>query len=117
MFEYHADSNNEVAGPLNQRPDLVEVGGIVTLSTSRASTVVKNQIKQLSAGDPVAKQLWKLVKIDSTWRFWVEDGLLLTKRSRLYVLKGGNLRKTLIAKCHDTECAGLAVSKLWHYYK
>lgn len=39
-------------------------------------------------------------------RYWVEDGLLHAKGARLYVPKGGNLRRQLLKETHDTRWAG-----------
>ncbi|KAL0408426.1 UNVERIFIED_CONTAM: hypothetical protein Sradi_1777000 [Sesamum radiatum] len=47
-----------------------------------------------------------LVEQGKAQQFWLEDGLLMTKGNRLYVPKGGDLRKSLILECHNTLWAG-----------
>ena len=41
-----------------------------------------------------------------TRRFWQEEGILLTKGDRLFVLRWGNLWKEVIKECHDFKWAG-----------
>lgn len=44
-------------------------------------------IKEGMENDPLDKQLVSLVKQGKSKKFWVEDGLLYTKRKRVYILK------------------------------
>ncbi|KAL0367412.1 UNVERIFIED_CONTAM: hypothetical protein Sradi_3631300 [Sesamum radiatum] len=55
---------------------------------------------------PVVQGLVYLVEQGKAWKFWLEDGLLMTKKNRLYMPKGGDLRKSLISECHDTLWTG-----------
>lgn len=50
--------------------------------------------------------LSSLVKDGKTRRFWIEDGLVYTKRRRLYVPLHDNLRKEVLKECHDSRWAG-----------
>lgn len=54
----------------------------------------------------MAKQLMGMAKEGKTKQFWVEDGLLLTKGCRIYVLKWEKLQQSVINECHDTKWAG-----------
>ncbi|KAJ7970764.1 Ty3/gypsy retrotransposon protein [Quillaja saponaria] len=54
----------------------------------------------------IAQAIINLAKEGKTRQFWVEDGLLIAKGSRLFVPKAGDLRRTLMKKCHDTLWAG-----------
>ncbi|KAL0449320.1 UNVERIFIED_CONTAM: Transposon Tf2-11 polyprotein [Sesamum latifolium] len=47
-----------------------------------------------------------LVEQGKARQFWLEDGLLMTKENRVYVPKGGDLRKSLISECNDTLWTG-----------
>uniref|UniRef100_A0A1S4BZT8 Reverse transcriptase n=1 Tax=Nicotiana tabacum TaxID=4097 RepID=A0A1S4BZT8_TOBAC len=51
-----------------------------------------------------------VVKTDNTAgktrQFYTEDGFQKMKGNRLYVPKGGDLRRVLLAKCHDTLWSG-----------
>ncbi|KAL0439053.1 UNVERIFIED_CONTAM: Transposon Tf2-11 polyprotein [Sesamum latifolium] len=78
VLEYRAGSSNHVADALSCRADLASLG--------------------VGPGP--------LRRAGKARQFWVEDGLLMTKENRLYVPKGGDLRKSLISECHDTLWAG-----------
>ncbi|KAL2236196.1 UNVERIFIED_CONTAM: Transposon Tf2-11 polyprotein [Sesamum indicum] len=56
--------------------------------------------------DPAAQRLIRLVGQGKARHFWIEDGLLMTKGNRVYVPRGGDLRKSLLSECHDTLWAG-----------
>uniref|UniRef100_A0A1U7VL06 Uncharacterized protein LOC104217178 n=1 Tax=Nicotiana sylvestris TaxID=4096 RepID=A0A1U7VL06_NICSY len=47
-----------------------------------------------------------LVGQGKTPQLYMEDGFLKVKRNQLYVPKGGDLRRTLLAECHDTLWVG-----------
>lgn len=105
-LEYRAGSSNKAADALSRRADLAELRMAAALSSSKVATSVKDQIREFLMRDPAAECLVKLVQQGKAKQFWLEEGLLRTKGSRLYVPKGGNLRKSLIAECHDTLWAG-----------
>ncbi|KAL0373054.1 UNVERIFIED_CONTAM: Transposon Tf2-11 polyprotein [Sesamum calycinum] len=106
MLEYRAGSSNHVADALSRRADLATLGSIAALSSSAVATSVRDRARELLPGDPAAQSLVHLVKQGKAQEFWLEDGLLMTKGNRLYVPKGGDLRKLLISECHDTLWAG-----------
>ncbi|XP_062118644.1 uncharacterized protein LOC133832296 [Humulus lupulus] len=64
------------------------------------------RIKENLEKDPVVRTILKLLKKGKTRHFWVENDLLWAKGGRLYVLKAGDLQKTLLSECHDTLWAG-----------
>ncbi|KAL0285954.1 UNVERIFIED_CONTAM: Transposon Tf2-11 polyprotein [Sesamum angustifolium] len=106
VLEYRAGSSNHVADALSRRADLATLGSVAALSSSAVATSVRDRARELLSGDPAAQGLVHLVERGKARQFWLEDGLLMTKGNRLYVPKGGDLRKSLIAECHDTLWAG-----------
>lgn len=54
------------------------------------------------AKDPKSVILKKLIEEGKTRRFWLDDGLVYTKRNRLYISKVESLRKQFLQECHDT---------------
>ncbi|CAA0831752.1 Uncharacterized mitochondrial protein AtMg00860 [Striga hermonthica] len=73
---------------------------------SKADRDVLSRIREGLERDPVTKALMGLAKEGKTQRFSVEDGLLYTKRRRLYVPKWDGIRRDLLKECHDTKWAG-----------
>ncbi|KAL0348238.1 UNVERIFIED_CONTAM: Transposon Tf2-11 polyprotein [Sesamum angustifolium] len=106
VLEYRAGSSNHVADALSRRADLATLGSVAALSSSAVATSVRDRARELLSGDPAAQGLVHLVEQGKARQFWLEEGLLMTKGNRLYVPKGGNLRKSLISECHDTLWAG-----------
>ncbi|KAL0357980.1 UNVERIFIED_CONTAM: Gag-Pol polyprotein [Sesamum calycinum] len=106
VLEYRAGSSNHVADALSRRADLATLGSVAALSSSAVATSIRNRACELLSGDPAAQGLVHLVEQGKARQFWLEEGLLMTKGNRLYVPKGGDLRKSLIAECHDTLWAG-----------
>ncbi|KAL2237442.1 UNVERIFIED_CONTAM: Transposon Tf2-11 polyprotein [Sesamum indicum] len=106
VLEYRAGSNNHAADALSRRADLVNLESIAALSSSAAAIYVKDQVRELLLRDPAAQGLIRLVEQDKARQFRVEDGLLKTKENRIYVPRGGELRKSLLSECHDTLWAG-----------
>ncbi|KAL0296211.1 UNVERIFIED_CONTAM: hypothetical protein Sradi_6673200 [Sesamum radiatum] len=111
MLEYRADSSNYVADALSRRADLATLGSIAALSSRAIATSVRDRVRELLSGDPTAQGLVHLVEQGKARQFWLEDGLLMIKGNRLYVPKGGDLRKTLISECPDTLWAGDSVEE------
>ncbi|KAH6817610.1 hypothetical protein C2S51_001213 [Perilla frutescens var. frutescens] len=105
-LEYRAGSSNHVADALSRRTDLKDQPVMAALTSSKATTDLKNRIRELTKEDPTAQGLLNLVEQKKTRNFWLEEGFLKTKGNRLYVPKGGDLRRTIIAECHDTLWAG-----------
>ncbi|KAF7807946.1 Transposon Tf2-2 polyprotein [Senna tora] len=56
--------------------------------------------------DPQAKSLMELASQGKTRRFWLEDGVLMTKGNRTYIPKWQGLRREIIKECHDSKWAG-----------
>ncbi|KAF7821631.1 Retrovirus-related Pol polyprotein from transposon 17.6 [Senna tora] len=65
-----------------------------------------DQIKEGLKHDPQAKSLMELPSQGKTRRFWLEDGVLVTKGSRMYIPKWQGLRREIIKECHDSRWAG-----------
>ncbi|KAL0454953.1 UNVERIFIED_CONTAM: Transposon Tf2-11 polyprotein [Sesamum latifolium] len=106
VLEYRAGSSNHVADALSRMADLASLGSVATLSSSVVATSVRDRACELLSKDSAAQGLVHLVEQGKARQFWLEDGLLMTKGNRLYVPKGGDLRKSLISECHDTLWAG-----------
>ncbi|XP_022871276.1 uncharacterized protein LOC111390459 [Olea europaea var. sylvestris] len=79
---------------------------ISSLRWSAVSTNTRDQIRALMEKDPATQYLVDLIKHGKTRQFWLDGELVKTKGDRLYVPKGGDLRKSLITECHDTIWAG-----------
>ncbi|KAL0458522.1 UNVERIFIED_CONTAM: hypothetical protein Slati_0479400 [Sesamum latifolium] len=75
-------------------------------SSSAVATSIRDRMREFLPKDPAVQGLVHLVEQGKALQFWLEDGLLMTKENRLYVPKGGDLRKSLISECHDTLWAG-----------
>ncbi|KAL0361382.1 UNVERIFIED_CONTAM: Retrovirus-related Pol polyprotein from transposon [Sesamum radiatum] len=99
---YRASSSNHVADALIRRADLASVVLVAALSSSAVATSIRDRARELLPKDFVAQGLVYLVEQGKARQFWLDDGLLMTKGNRLYVPKGGDLRKSLISECHDT---------------
>ena len=48
----------------------------------------------------MARSLMQLAQEGKTRRFWIKDGLLITRGNCLYVSKVGDLRKEILRECH-----------------
>ncbi|KAL2248728.1 UNVERIFIED_CONTAM: Transposon Tf2-11 polyprotein [Sesamum indicum] len=94
------------ADALSRRADLANLESIAALSSSAAAISTKDQVRELLPRDPAAQRLIRLVEQGKARHFWIEDGLLMTKGNRVYVPRGGDLRKSLLSECHDTRWAG-----------
>ncbi|XP_070013971.1 uncharacterized protein [Nicotiana sylvestris] len=90
----------------SRRADLASVCLLATLRGSEVATSIKDQIQDLLIKDPAVQYLVDLVGQGKTRQFYMEDGFLKVKGNRLYVPKGGDLRRILLAECHDTLWAG-----------
>ncbi|KAL0292960.1 UNVERIFIED_CONTAM: hypothetical protein Scaly_3149200 [Sesamum calycinum] len=101
VLEYRAGSSNPVADALS-RKQIWRLWGVAALSSSAVATSIRDRARELLSGDPAAQGLVHLVEQGKARQFWLEEGLLMTKGNRLYVPKGGDLRKSLISECHDT---------------
>ncbi|KAL0434762.1 UNVERIFIED_CONTAM: Transposon Tf2-12 polyprotein [Sesamum radiatum] len=106
VLEYRAGSSNHVADALSRRADLASLVSVAALSSSAVATSIRDRARELLPKDPAAQGLVHLVEQGKARQFWLDDGLLMTKENRLYIPKGGDLRKSLISECHDTLWAG-----------
>ncbi|KAL2251547.1 UNVERIFIED_CONTAM: Transposon Tf2-11 polyprotein [Sesamum indicum] len=106
VLEYRAGSSNHAADALSRRADLENLESIAALSSSAAAISVKDQVREFLPRDPAAQGLIRLVEQGKAWQFWIKDGLLMTKENRVYILRGGDLRRSLLLECHDTLWAG-----------
>ncbi|KAL2223936.1 UNVERIFIED_CONTAM: Transposon Tf2-11 polyprotein [Sesamum indicum] len=106
VLEYRAGSSNHGVDALSRRADLANLESIAALSSSAAAISVKDQVRELLPRDPAAQGLIRLVEQGKARHFWIEDGLLMTKGNRIYIPRGGDLRKSLLSECHDTLWAG-----------
>ncbi|KAH6770631.1 hypothetical protein C2S52_015434 [Perilla frutescens var. hirtella] len=97
---------NHVADALSRRTDLDNPQLVAALASSKATTNLKDKIRELTKEDPTAQDLLNLVEQKKTQNFWLEEGPLKMKKNRLYVLKGGDLRRSIITECHDTLWVG-----------
>ena len=79
MLEYKPRTANFVADALSRKAKLAPI--------SKLQGDMLNLIKEGMEHDVIAKQLLRLAMDGKTNRFWVEDGLLYTKRHRVYVPK------------------------------
>ncbi|KAL0293482.1 UNVERIFIED_CONTAM: Transposon Tf2-12 polyprotein [Sesamum radiatum] len=106
VLEYRAGSSNHVADALSRRADLASLVSVAALSSSAVATSIRDRARELLPKDSAAQGLVHLVEQGKARQFWLDDGLLMTKGNRLYIPKGGDLRKSLISECHDTLWAG-----------
>ncbi|KAL0355493.1 UNVERIFIED_CONTAM: Transposon Tf2-12 polyprotein [Sesamum radiatum] len=106
VLEYRAGSSNNVADALSRRADLASLVLVAALSSSAVATSIRDRARELLPKDSAAQGLVHLVEQGKARQFWLHDGLLMTKGNRLYIPKGGDLRKLLISECHDTLWAG-----------
>lgn len=86
--------------------ELMALRVVPATSESRVEGTIVSHIREGLEKDPLAKSILRLVEEGKTPRFWVKDGLLMTKGRRMYVPKVGELTKTLLHECNDTPWAG-----------
>ncbi|KAJ7982631.1 Retrotransposon protein, putative, Ty3-gypsy subclass [Quillaja saponaria] len=98
--------SNQAADALSRKAELAAMTYVAHISASRVATSMRERIRENLDKDPVAQAIINLAKEGKTRQFWVEDGLLMAKGSRLFVPKAGDLRRTLMKECHDTLWAG-----------
>ncbi|XP_022876954.1 uncharacterized protein LOC111395186 [Olea europaea var. sylvestris] len=78
----------------------------ITVKNSYPIPLVADCFDRLNRKDPATQYLVDLIKQGKTQQFWLDGELVKTKGDRLYVPKGGDLRKSLITECDDTIWAG-----------
>ncbi|KAJ7957579.1 Transposon Ty3-G Gag-Pol polyprotein [Quillaja saponaria] len=104
--EKRMGKSNQAADALSRKAELAAMTYVAHISASRVATSMREHIRENLDKDPVAQAIINLAKEGKTRQFWVEDGLLMAKGSRLFVPKVGDLRRTLMKECHDTLWAG-----------
>lgn len=97
-LQYKPGRENHVADALSRKAELAAV--------CLLHGAIRERIREGTCEDPVTQGLVRLVKEGKAQRFWVSDGLLLTKGRRIYVPRWGNLRRELMKECHDSKWAG-----------
>ncbi|KAJ7958669.1 Retrotransposon protein, putative, Ty3-gypsy subclass [Quillaja saponaria] len=105
-FEHKAGKSNQAADALSCKAELAAMTYVAHISASRVATSMRERIRENLDKNPVAQAIINLAKEGKTRQFWVEDGLLMAKGSRLFVPKARDLRRTLMKECHDTLWAG-----------
>ncbi|KAF7807830.1 Transposon Tf2-2 polyprotein [Senna tora] len=98
VMVYKPGKANFVADALSRKAELAAI-------TSPTFPLV-DRIKEGLEHDPQAKSLMELASQGKTRRFWLEDGVLVTKGSRTYIPKWQGLRREIIKECHDSKWAG-----------
>ncbi|KAJ7968029.1 Retrotransposon protein, putative, Ty3-gypsy subclass [Quillaja saponaria] len=111
-FEHKVGKSNQAADALSRKAELATMTYVAHISASRVATSMRERIRENLDKDPVAQAIINLAKEWKTCQFWVEDGLLMAKGSRLFVPKAGDLRRTLMKECHDTLWAGVLLRLL-----
>ena len=105
-FEHKKRVSNQVADALSRRGDHAALCMLAHLYASKIDGPMRDVLREFLQKDSAARSVMSLAEEGKTRQFWVEDGLLVTKGRRLYVPRGGDLRKKLLHKCHDTLWAG-----------
>ncbi|KAL0453442.1 UNVERIFIED_CONTAM: Transposon Ty3-G Gag-Pol polyprotein [Sesamum latifolium] len=106
LFVFKMDNTAYRAGSSNHVADLVGLGSVAALASSAVATSIRDRARELLPKDSATQGVVYLVEHGKAQQFWLKDGLLMTKENRVYVPKGGDLRKSLISECHDTFWTG-----------
>lgn len=93
-------AQNQVADALSRK--VQEAVASMTV----VDTEFLEEIKKQSMTDAVYGKLVEEVKTGVVRKYWLEDGLLYCKGSRLYVPHGGTLRQRILKESHDAKWAG-----------
>ncbi|KAJ7957699.1 Retrovirus-related Pol polyprotein from transposon gypsy [Quillaja saponaria] len=83
--------NMGAADALSRKAELAAMTYVAHILASRVATSMRERIRENLDKDPVAQAIINLAKEGKTRQFWVEDGLLMAKGSRLFVPKAGDL--------------------------
>lgn len=79
-FEYKTGQTNQIADALSRKAELAAFKYLSHTSASQVATSVREHLKENESKDPTAQALLNLMREGKTRQFWVEDGLLMTKR-------------------------------------
>ena len=105
-FEHKKGVSNQAADALSRRGEHVALCMLAHLYASKIDGPMRDFLREFLQKHSAAQSVMSLAEADKTRQFWVEDGLLVTKGRRLYVPRGGDLRKKLLHECQDTLWAG-----------
>ena len=97
-LEYKPGITNRVADALSRKAELAAM--------SQPETNLKERILEGLEKDSNAQSLMEFARSGKTRRFWIRDGLLVTKGNRVFVPKWGNLRRDVLKESHDSRWAG-----------
>ncbi|CAL1401302.1 unnamed protein product [Linum trigynum] len=98
VLEYNPGKENFVADALSRKS--------AAASISQPMFPLKERIVEGLGHDPFAKTIAEYIKQGKTRRFWMKDGLIMTKRERVFVPRWANLRKEIMKDFHDSKWAG-----------
>ena len=101
-WQHKSGKHNRVADALSRREVITEY----LAALSQVESDLADKIRKTAEADTQYQKLVHDVKEGVVRRYWLEDGLLHAKGARLYVPKGGNLRRVLLKETHDTCWAG-----------
>ncbi|KAK0598331.1 hypothetical protein LWI29_033736 [Acer saccharum] len=93
---------NQVADALSR----IEVVQAYVSALAELQANFLDRLRQQAAVDSSYIKLKQEVLDGLVRRYWVEDGLLYAKGSRLYVPSGGGLKQELLKETHDPQWAG-----------
>ena len=99
VLEYKPGRGNVVADALSRKYELASI--------TTAHCDIQDAIKYGMQHDPKAKKQMELAAQGKTWRFWIENGFLLTTGRRVYVPKFGSIRRDIFKESHDILCDAL----------
>ncbi|CAL1372707.1 unnamed protein product [Linum trigynum] len=98
VMEYNPGKANSVADALSRKS--------AAASISQPTFPLKERIVEGLGHDPFAKTVAEYIEQGKTRRFWMKDGLIMTKGERMFVPRWANLRKEIMKECHDSKWAG-----------
>uniref|UniRef100_A0A803QP31 Uncharacterized protein n=1 Tax=Cannabis sativa TaxID=3483 RepID=A0A803QP31_CANSA len=87
LYDAKAGRLNQIVDAFSRKADLATLKVLVSMSTSRVGTLIKEHIKENLEKEPVTKNIMGLARKGKTTQFWVEDDLLWAKGGHLFILK------------------------------
>ena len=92
-FEHKVGKSNQAADALSRKGEHAALCMFAHIHSSKIDGSMRDIIKEHLHKDPSAKAIVKLANAGKTRQFLVERDLLMTKRTRLYVPRTGELRE------------------------
>lgn len=89
VLEYKPGRTNQVADALSRKAELAALKLEEVAAVSQLKGVIPDRIREGLDKDPVAKTLMQLAQQGKTRRFWIRDGLLITKGTGSMCQNGG----------------------------